>query len=86
MSDRLYTRRDNAIELALTHARQFGLVAERSSDASALHALVAFADERLVAEHEREEKLVAYRELAADDERREAIYASNLQAIEDGIL
>jgi len=47
---------------------------------------VAFADERLVAEHERENKLEAYRELARDEERRAAIYAANLLAIEDGIL
>jgi hypothetical protein len=84
--DRLYTRRDDTVERALNHARQYGLVAEKSSNAETLHALVAFADERLVAEREREDKLEAYRELARDEERREAIYAANQLAIEDGIL
>jgi hypothetical protein len=62
-----------------------GEVAERSSNAETLHALMAFADERLVAEREREDKLEGYRELARDEERREAIFAANLLAIEESI-
>lgn len=38
------------------------------------------------AQVQRAAKLAAYRELAADEERREAIHTANLQAIDDGML
>jgi hypothetical protein len=83
---RIYTTRDKRIEHALATATAVGLVDANASSAQKLHALVVYADERLRAEAEREEKLAAYRELAQDDERLEAIHAGSRLAAEHGLL
>ena len=83
---RIYTKRDGRVEHALATATAVGLVDADASSAQKLHALVVYADERLTAEAERDEKLVAYRELAEDDERLEAIRAGSRLAAEHGLL
>lgn len=85
-SNRVYTWRDQTVDGAFAHAVELRLVSETASNSDKLHALVAYADKHLVEERERKEKIAAYTELATDNERREAIYAANLQALEDGIL
>jgi hypothetical protein len=83
---RIYTKRDGRIEHALATATAVGLVDANASSAQKLHALVVYADERLTAEAEREEKLAAYRELAEDDERLQAIRAGSRLAAEHGLV
>jgi hypothetical protein len=85
-ADRIYTRRDQTVDHALQLAVDAGLVAKDASASQQLHALVAFANERLGAERDREVTIQAYRELAQDEGRRDAIYAANLLAFDDGIL
>ncbi|HEV7493728.1 hypothetical protein [Baekduia sp.] len=85
-SARIYTTRDQRVEHALATATATGLVDAGASSAQKLHALVVYADELLTAEAERAEKLAAYRELAQDDERLEAIRASSRLAVEHGLL
>jgi hypothetical protein len=83
---RIYTTRDKRVEHALAAATAAGLVDANASSAQKLHALVVYADERLTAEAERAEKLTAYRDLAEDDERLEAIRAGSRLAAEHGLL
>lgn len=83
---RVYTALDSLVTEALERAPRTGLAASEDSASKKLHALVEFANAVLRADEEREEKLAAYRELAADDDRARAIRASNLRAAELGIL
>lgn len=85
-STRVYTRRDETVERALAHVVEFKLVSESASVADKVHVLIALADERLVADHEREQKLSAYRVLAEDEERRKSIREASFAALENGIL
>ena len=83
---RVYTALDPLVTEALERAPRTGLAASEDSASKKLHALVEFANSVLRADEEREEKLAAYRELAAGDDRARAIRASNLRAAELGIL
>lgn len=83
---RIYTALDDVVDEALSRATEAGLVAESSSKSATLHALVEYANDRLREEHEREEKLAAYKELAADTERSAAIREANLAAAAGGVL
>lgn len=83
---RVYTPRDTHIDRALDHVVEFELAPAGASDADKIRKLVLWADEKLVAEHERERKLAAYRALAEDEERRESIRQASFAALENGIL
>lgn len=83
---RIYTAHDERVEHALTIAVDQGLVAKEAPRSTQLRALVLYADERLTEQRERDERVVAYRELAKDEERLAAIEGSVLAAVEDGIL
>lgn len=86
MTTRVYTSLDPLVEEALDRASRVGLVAENASRAEKLHALVEVANDVLVADEARQEKIVAYEELAADTERAAAIREANLAAVAAGIL
>lgn len=83
---RVYTQFDQVVDEALSRAPRTGLVDDASSQSQKLHALVAFANEVLREAEEREEKIVAYKELAADAERSAAIREANLAAAARGVL
>lgn len=83
---RVYTPLDPLISEAFERASRSGLVPKNASQAQKLHILVEVANEALRADEEREEKIAAYAELAADTERAEAIRESNLSAVAAGIL
>ena len=83
---RVYTPFDEIVDEALSRAPRTGLVSDDSSQAQKLHALVTFANNVLREDEEREEKIAAYRELAADTERSAAIREANLAAAARGVL
>ncbi|HVC87182.1 MAG TPA: hypothetical protein VNC40_07130 [Gaiellaceae bacterium] len=83
---RVYTPFDEIVDEALSRAPRTGLVSDDSSQAQKLHALVTFANNVLREDEEREEKIAAYRELAADTERSAAIREANLAAATRGVL
>jgi hypothetical protein len=83
---RVYTPFDQLVDEALARAPRTGLVAEGSSQAQKLHALVEFANGILREDEEREEKIAAYQELAADTERAAGIREANLAAVARGVL
>ena len=83
---RVYTPLDAIVAEALERAPQTRLVSDKASRSQKLHALVVYANEHLRDVEEREEKLVAYRELAQDTARSAAIRDSALAAAADGIL
>ena len=85
-TSRVYTALDELVVEALERALRSGLVTEDASQAQKLRALVEVANETLRAAEERQEKIVAYAELAADTERADAIREANLAAVEAGIL
>lgn len=86
MTSRVYTPLDQRLEEALIRAARSGLVPSGASRSQQLRALALYADEHLRDDQEREEKLAAYRELAADADRAVAIRASVRAAAADGIL
>lgn len=86
MTPRIYTPIDDLVTEALERVTRRGRVAEKASRAAKLHALVEVANETLRVDEEREEKIAAYRELAADVERANAIREANLAAVAAGIL
>lgn len=83
---RVYTPLDELVSEALQRAPRTGLVSDGASAAQKLHALVEFANEALRADEEREERIAAYQELAADTERAAAIREANLAAAAAGVL
>ena len=83
---RIYTPFDELVGEALSRAPRTGLVSDDSSQAQKLRALVTFANDVLREDEEREEKIAAYRELAADTERSAAIREANLAAAARGVL
>jgi hypothetical protein len=83
---RVYTQFDDVVAEALERAPQTQLVSANASRAQKLHALVVYANDQLREIEEREERLIAYRELAEDTARAAAIRDSVLAAAADGIL
>lgn len=84
--DRVYTALDSELADALELAVAAGLVEAGASRSERLHALAVFAKERLVEQRDLSERIAAYDEIAADEERAAAIEASVLAAVEDGLL
>jgi hypothetical protein len=74
------------LEEAVDAAPEAQLVDRKAGEAERLRAWAVYGYRTWQAEKEREIKLAAYQELAADDERREAIRQSNLQAADAGLL
>jgi hypothetical protein len=85
-AQRVYTPLDELVSEALDRASRAGIVPDKASQAQKLHALVEVANNVLRADEEHEEKIAAYRELAADTERSAAIREANLAAVAAGIL
>jgi hypothetical protein len=85
-ASRVYTPLDDLVVEALERASRSGLVSPKASQAQKLHVLVEVANDTLLAAEEREEKIAAYRELAADEERAISIREANLAAAAAGIL
>ncbi len=83
---RVYTPLDDVVTEALQRAPQTRLVSAQASRAQKLRALVIYANDHLRDTEEREQKLIAYRELDADTARSAAIRDSVLAAVADGIL
>lgn len=86
MSRRVYTPVDERIDHALALAGSSGLVDSKASESAKVRSLILFAEERLTAELELAQRISAYERLALDQDRAQAIDASVLAAVEDGIL
>lgn len=84
--DRVYTALDSDLVEALELAVEAGLVEAGASRSERLHALAVFAKERLAERRDLSERIAAYDEIAADEERAAAIEESVLAAVEDGLL
>ena len=84
--DRIYTSLDSQVSEALELAGEIGLVEAGASRSERLHALTVYAKEQLLEERDMAERLAAYEEVARDEERGAIIRASNLAAVEDGLL
>lgn len=84
--ERVYTSLDPQVSEALELAAEIGLVEARASRSERLHALTVYAKEHLLEERDMAERLAAYDEVARDEERSAIIRASNLSAVEDGLL
>jgi hypothetical protein len=74
------------LEDAVEAAPQAEIVEPRASEAERLRAWALYGYRHWQAERAHEEKLEAYRRIAADEERRAAIREANLRAAEAGLL